>query len=266
MDNKIVKYLSSFGNISALPRKQLLDEIDRVWIQYGLNNRRNLASQAKAVAEFYNHPVWVLNGLFSDYDSVSKKHRVAIAEQVKKLNASRVADFGGGSGVLARCITEVAEATIDIIEPYPSNIFVERFKKINSIRFVDKLKEEYDVVIAQDLLEHVDNPTDLALQLICATRMNGHLIFANSFYPIIKCHLPSTFYLRYTFIKIMSYAGLTPVGPIVGAEHAIVFRRVSPIQKDTFKYAVRMAKILGPIMNMMWPVASKCKQIINMTR
>ena len=267
MENKTSEYLSNFGNVSTLPRKQLLDEMDRVWVQLGLNNKNSLASQPMTVGEFYSHPVWILNSLFSDFDSVSKKHRVAIAEQVKKMSASRVADYGGGGGVLlARYISEVAASSVDIIEPYPSSIFVERLSKISSVKFVSVLDKDYDVVIAQDVLEHVDNPLDIAIQQICATRINGHLIFANSFYPDIKCHLPSTFYLRHTFKKLMSYAGLSFVGRVIGAEHALVFRRIGPIKKDAFDSAVKRAKILGPILNFIWPVASKCKRIINMMR
>lgn len=264
--NKTSEYLSTFGNLSILSREQLLDEMDRIWIQLRLNNKSSLASQSIAVGKFYSHPVWVLNGLFSDFNSVSKKHRIAIAEQIKRLEASRVADYGGGSGVLARSISEIAASAVDIIEPYPSDMFIEGLSKVANIKFLSALDKDYDVVIAQDVLEHVDNPLELTIQLICATRMNGYLIFANCFYPDIKCHLPSTFYLRHTFSNLMSYAGLSLIGRVSGAEHALVFRRIGPIQTVVFKTAAKRAKILGPILNMIWPFASKCKRIMNKLR
>lgn len=249
-----------------LTRERLLNEIDRAWIKLKLDNSKLLSLQSEAVGKFYSHPVWILNGIYSALNLASRNHRIAIAEQIKQLGALRVADYGGGSGVLAQYIYEISNSSVDIIEPYPSAIFVESLSKITNISFLSALGQDYDVVIAQDVLEHIDNPTKLAIELICSTRIDGHLIFANSFYSDLKCHLPSTFYLRHTFSNLMVYAGLLLVGHVSGAEHALVFRRVGPIQADAFDSAIKRAKILGPILNLIWPVASKCKRIINKLR
>lgn len=45
------------------------DELDRVWHQFRLDNRRPLDEQP--VGEFYRHPVWLMNGLFSAVDPTS---------------------------------------------------------------------------------------------------------------------------------------------------------------------------------------------------
>jgi hypothetical protein len=137
----------------------LWTEMDTIWDSFGLDNRKPLRNQP--VSEFYAHPVWVVNGLFSAADPESLRHRIAIAQYaVEKLKVSSVANYGGGIGELARQI------------------------------------------------EHIEDPIGVALRMIEATRFDRHLIFANCFYPVIKCHLPGTFYLRHTFCIVMKAAGL----------------------------------------------------------
>lgn len=266
MTTRTISYLSGFGDIGKLPRQRLLDEMDNVWVELKLDNTIPLSIQSDAVGRFYCHPVWALNGVFSELDLDSKKHRIAIADYIKLIGASRVADYGGGSGVLARFISEVSPACVDIIEPYPFQIFADRLKGFSSVQFVPVLDQGYDVVVAQDVLEHVDNPLELAVQLISSTRMGGHLIFANCFYPDIKCHLPATFYLRHTFPSLMSYVGLKLVGRVGGAEHALVFKRIGPFQRDAFDSAAKRAKIFGTVLNRIVSFARKSKQFVKNMR
>lgn len=72
----ISSYLSSFGEISTIRREVLLDELDRVWHELKLDNSKRLSEQQEKVAAFYSHEVWILNGLFSEQDPVSRKHRM----------------------------------------------------------------------------------------------------------------------------------------------------------------------------------------------
>jgi len=255
-------YISKFGDISKLPRQVLLDELDRVWINYGLDNSIPLSEQIEHVSKFYGHPVWVLNGIFSELDPTSKGHREAIAQYIKNLNISRVADYGAGSGVLARFIAGATNAQIDIIEPYPSDSLVENLICSSKINIIPHLVPDYDVIIAQDVLEHVDNPVDLAFDLINSTKMGGYLIFANCFYPVIKCHLPSTFYLRHTFSYVMSHAGLMLVESVKGAQHALVFKRIGPARHQELAMADKRAKSLGLMLNRIHAPVGKVKQLV----
>ena len=183
----INNYLSNFGNVSTLDREELLKEIDRVWDELGLNNSKKLSEQTDGVSQFYSHNVWILNGLFSEFDSVSRGHRISIADFISKMHAHLVADYGGGSGTLAKLLAQKCTDTkIDIVEPYPSQYFKNKLQDIPNVKFVPDLNLKYDVLIAQDVLEHVDDPVDLALNMIDAVNLNGHLIFANRFYPDIK--------------------------------------------------------------------------------
>lgn len=243
-------YLSKFGDISSLDRDVLLNEIDRVWNQLGLDNSESLSKQSENVAAFYSHDVWILNGLFSEYDSVSRGHRLAIADFITKLPVDQIADYGGGSGTLAKFIAEInSNVTVDIVEPFPASFFKNKLQNYLNVNFVSELNKQYDLLIAQDVLEHVDDPVRLALSMIDSVKLGGYVIFANRFYPDIKCHLPSTFYLRHQFKRIVKFAGLDFVANVPGAKHALVFRKVGKGDKAAVWKACSLAKVLGQLLN-----------------
>lgn len=259
-----VNYLS--GLPSSLPSLEWVwDEMDRVWDSYGLDNTKSLDKQQDAVNAFYGHPVWLMNALYTERDPDSRGHRNAISRYLYDCCAVKIADYGGGGGVLAEAIAQSkSQVQIDIVEPYPSIYAKERLKKYPSITFMDSLEgpEVYDVCILQDVLEHVNNPIDLACLSIEAVKFNGLLVFANCFYPVIKCHLPSVFYLRHQFRVVMKYAGLDYVGCIPGAEHAQVFKRNGPVRYDGVRKADGRAKRFGPLMNKVRDSASKAKSLV----
>jgi 2-polyprenyl-6-hydroxyphenyl methylase/3-demethylubiquinone-9 3-methyltransferase len=60
-------------------------------------------------------------------------------------------------------------------------------------------------------MEHLIDPLQTLEDLIKAAKPNGYLIFGNCFFPVIQCHLPQTFHLRYTFNHFARLMGLTPV-------------------------------------------------------
>lgn len=243
-------YVSGFGELSTLRREVLLNEIDRVWHELELDNSIRLAEQQAKVAAFYSHEVWVLNGLFSEQDPVSREHRLAIAEFITKLPVLKVADYGGGSGTLARFIVETKSGIdVDIIEPFPAQIFKTKVESFRSVNFVSQLDQQYDLLVAQDVLEHVDDPIDLALKLIESVKINGYLIFANRFYPDISCHLPSTFYLRHQFKRVMKFAGLEFLTVVPGAKHALVFKKISVADQSAVCKAINFAKVYGLLLN-----------------
>jgi len=240
--------------LNALPQKfpdtlWLRKEMDRVWDDYGLNNRRPLALQP--IGEFYSHPVWLLNGVFSVIDPSSLSHREAIAACLSQNGAKRIADFGGGFGELAlQLVHAVPDASVSIIEPYALKAAANRLREEPRIRIVPDLVEyDYDAIIAQDVLEHVEDPILLASRLASSVRDGGYVVFANCFSPLIKCHLPSTFHLRHTFKWVMSSMGLRYTGTVAGAEHALLFVRKGAVELRKARSAERLSRILGPIIN-----------------
>lgn len=232
-------------------------EMDRIWQLMNLNNRLKLDDQN--ISQYYSHPVWLLNGIFTSLDKESKKHRLAIAEYIKTKNPSNIADYAGGFAELALKIKEATpDATITIVEPYMSNYGKQRIQNIHQIKIADELSTDfYDVVIAQDVLEHVEDPIDLAFKIAKAVRKNGLVIFANCFYPVIQCHLPSTFHLRHTFKWVMKPLGIEFIGTVNNAPHALVFQRTEKeLSIEKARYAESFSKLIGPVLNKIYPVLS----------
>jgi len=237
-------------------------EMDRIWHQLGFDNRRPLIDQP--IEEFYQHPVWLMNGVFTALDPVSASHRDAMARFLGETGAKLIADYGGGFGELARAITRAnPNAEVSIVEPYPSRVGLERLRSEPNIEFVSDLSAGgYDAIVAQDVLEHVADPIGLASEIASAVREGGMVVFANCFYPYIQCHLPSTFHLRQTFPKVMKALGLRYLGNVEGAFHAQVFQRTGRLDMDRARHAERISRTLGPVLNLARAPLSHLKRLV----
>lgn len=235
------------------------EELDRIWDMLALDNSKALARQD--IGAFYSHPVWVVNGVFTASDVASASHRRSIASFIVELGANRIADYGGGFGELARQIAAHDSARqVDIVEPYPTRLAEHRARAHTSIRFIPEFDGEYDCIVAQDLLEHVEQPLEVTERLSKATKIGGHLVIASCYFPVIKCHLPDNFYLRYTYSWVVRGLGLQFVGKVPGAEHALVFRRVGSVDAERLRRLDAAAKIIGPWMNRLRPIAAGIKR------
>jgi len=251
------RFLSAFAARPRIMLDEMWRQLDAVWIATDLDRIRT----ERGLADYYAHPVWILNGIFTATDPVSAGHRLAIANWLASKGIRRIADFGGGSGWLARAIVEASpDSRVDIIEPYPSAISLHLAQRFPGIRWIDRLGDGYDAVIAQDVLEHVADPVGTAARLVQALRGGGHAIFANCFYPVISCHLPETFHLRHTFDTVMRPIGINFQQRIPGAEHARVYVRKdgSPFPAAGLLQARRresVARIIGPLLNVAFDTA-----------
>jgi 2-polyprenyl-6-hydroxyphenyl methylase/3-demethylubiquinone-9 3-methyltransferase len=237
-------------------------EMDRVWNLFNLDNCRSLSEQL--ISEFYSHPVWLMNGIFTATDPVSALHRSAIANYLSQHNLKSVADVGGGFGELALAITKACPAIhVSIVEPYPSHFGLQRLAKQTNITIVSALSENtYDGIIAQDVLEHVEDPVLLAYDIAGSVKNGGLVIFANCFYPDIQCHLPCTFHLRHTFSWVMKALGLLYVGRIKDAEHAQVFVRKGELDLAKARKVEKLSSMLGGIINFCRSSFSYVKRLI----
>ena len=245
--------------LKGLPQEKptvewLWQEMDRIWIDKGLDNRKKLAVQD--IAGFYSHPVWIANGIFTSIDTESVDHRKAIKDYLVDIRAQNLADYGGGSGILAEIITTDSDINVDIVEPYPFKFFIDKYETNSKIKYVNDFESSnYDVIIAQDVLEHVENPIEMAYQISKHVKLDGYVIFANCFYPVIECHLPSTFYLRHTFGQVMTAMGLKYVGRVKGASHALIFRRKHRLNLKRAIIASKVARASQPLIQ----IAAKLK-------
>jgi hypothetical protein len=228
-------YLAKFSNYKTLSIDELFEELDKAWSWAWTCN--DYLADSEKISNFYRHPVWVLNGIFSSADSESLLHREAIAKKINLLHCDWVVDFGGGLGELALQLAKLNTGIcINIIEPYPTPLMLNRIRKYSNIGHLTTLPEGYDTIVAQDVLEHVRNPIE-------------YIIFANCFYPLIKCHLPETFYLRYTFPFLMRFAGLKKMEAIDGAAHAILFKKVSEPNHSAIWVVNSLVRRIGPAIN-----------------
>ena len=232
------------------------EEMDRVWNSQGLDNKSGLHNQD--ISAYYMHPVWLANGIFIATDPVSIIHREEISDYIFQYKPVRVADYGGGTGILAKMIAKKDHQThIDVIEPFPNSVAIKMTEAYGNISFISDFNGTYDVIIAQDVLEHVEDPIGLAIKMVNATNTNGLLIFANCFYPVIHCHLPKTFFLRHTFKYVIKGLGLQYIGVIAHAQHALVFRKVGELDAAHCRKREAFAKVFGPYLNALFSAASQ---------
>lgn len=198
--------------------------MDMVWDNYECDN---LHPDNKKLTLFYEHPVWILNGLFIEQDEISMQHRQIISDWIANKKINSILDYGGGFGTFARLLSQKKPDThIDILEPHPSRIAIEKNLPYPNITFSSQGEIEYDCIVSIDVLEHVEDPLSILAQMIKMLRIDGILILANNFYPVIKCHLPCTFHFRYSFNLFALLMDLKILGSCSGS-HARIYQKKS---------------------------------------
>jgi 2-polyprenyl-6-hydroxyphenyl methylase/3-demethylubiquinone-9 3-methyltransferase len=209
---------------SPLTIEDLWSAMDRAWDELGLNNR---APDPAGLAAFYRHPVWALSGMFAEQDPTSRGHREAIVAWLGRQDAPMILDYGGGYGGLARMVAAaLPERRVVVYEPFPSPAALARAAAYPNLRYVGELAAGYSCALCIDVLEHVPEPLPVLADIVAHLRPGGYLLDASNFYPLIKCHLPATFHLRYSFALCARLLGLRRVGPCPGS-HATVYRKAS---------------------------------------
>ncbi|MFQ4137691.1 class I SAM-dependent methyltransferase [Nodosilinea sp. PGN35] len=207
-----------------LSLQNLWQLMDQIWDEMGCDNT---ALDTEKVANYYNHPVWLLNGLFIESHDTSLQHRASISDWIAQKQIARVLEFGGGFGTLARMISDKSANTIiDIYEPFPASAAVRCCQDYENISFVNQFRHKYDCLVSTDVLEHVPDPLSLLAKMVELVHINGYLIIANHFYPSIKCHLPETFHLRFSFDRFAVVMGLEVLG-LCNGSHATIYVKTS---------------------------------------
>ena len=77
--------------------------------------------------------------------------------------------------------------------------------------------------------------------MIKLVKINGMLIIGNNFYPVIKCHLPSTFHFRYTFKYFARIMGLKKITTVAYAE--VYIKEKNKVKINFSRYDKRRAKL-----------------------
>lgn len=186
---------------------QLWKLMDDAWDKYECNP--NVMDDR--INKFYKDPVWLLNGIFSEKDPQSLKNREMFCEWISNQKPTRIADFGGGYGALARMVgKKLPNVNVDVIDPHPHSAAEKLASKTNNVTFKGELFGVYDIIIATDVFEHVPDPIGLTVETSNFLKKDGQYLIANCFRPVIKCHLPQLFHLDFAWDSVMDSLGLTP--------------------------------------------------------
>ena len=236
--------------------------LNKVWEEMGCDNK-NL--DWEKIGAYYAHPVWILNGLFTQYDKLSFSIRESIARYIadkcsKQKNSCdekyRICDYGGGFGTLAGEIAKVCpNAQIDIYEPFPSVYGKKYIQNFANVKFVDTLESgRYDCLVSTDVLEHVDDPMATFGEMLVSLKPGGEALIGNCFYPVIECHLPKNFHFRYTFDFLARFFGLKKLGNIKGAEYVQIFIKTTQASKILIGGGAALSKAIYPFILALEPL------------
>ena len=238
--NELEKYLKNMDEKKSLSVENIWNIMNQVWDDMGLNNKDYNLEQ---LSRYYSHPVWFLNGLFTETDEISIGHRKSIAGYFKNKENFKILDYGGGFGTLAKEIAKITPSSkVDIYEPYASKYAYENIQEFKNIKIVNNLKENYyDVLVNTDILEHVEKPIELIAIYNKCIKKGGMLISHWNFTPCVRCHLPKHFHLRYTFNRIVPLLGFT--GEIKNKRHGHYFKKIENITTKELGNAYRKEKI-----------------------
>ncbi len=230
MRNKMANILKAYNDLNI---SGFLSESDRGWMDQTISNYRGgeisikqmwalldqiwLSCNCDAgkiddrVASFYKHPVWLLNGIHIESDQLSLSNRIKVCNWIKGKSFKRIADFGGGFGSLARLIAENCnECEVEVIDPYPHYIGRKLSEKYRNLKYVEQLNGKYDLIVATDVFEHVEDPIGMVEETSRHLVAGGKYLIGNCFEPVIKCHLPCTFHFRGSWCQILEALGLKP--------------------------------------------------------
>ncbi len=208
-----IERLFALVGTDDLSLEQMWRCMDTIWDEYGCDNSK---PHQKKIAQFYTHPVWLLNGLFIEHHALSMQHRRDVSNWVASRSVRRIAEFGGGYGTLARLIaTQCPSVEIEIVEPFPHPLAIKRSKQFTNLRYTRELAGMFDLIIAMDVFEHVEDPLGLIRKTAVHLRPGGLYLTANCFRPVIKCHLPRTFHFERSWPAVMRALGMVYVEDVV---------------------------------------------------
>lgn len=236
-------YLSAiferFGGYPSL--EQVWQLMDEPWDALGCDPNQ----MDDRITSYYRHPVWTLNGLFIEQDPESLTYRRAFKDWIVQQAPTRVADFGGGFGGLARLVGEALPlAQIEVVEPHPRPAAVVMASQTPNVRFVSALTGEYDLLIATDVFEHVPDPLGLCAETAANLKVGGQYLIANCFHPVIKCHLPQLFHFSYGWDAAMQAMGLIPSARV---SYGRVYSRSDPIDLFSARTVGERARNFYPL-------------------
>lgn len=255
--NILAKFLNG-KKVESLTVVDIWKLMDQVWDEIGCGYS-NKPENLHRIDRFYAHPIWGLNGLFVEIDKESVANRKLIdkwiRENGKKFKIKSILDFGGGFGTLARLIaTSNPTINVDIFEPHPSESALKLIRNMKNIKYITKIDKKYDCIVCTDVLEHLPDPLKTLENMKVQIKREGILIVGSCFYPVIKCHLPSNFYLRYFFNFFSGLYRYFLIKAIPGGYIYIYKNTKAKANLLLISVCKYLAKILYPLLNFLQSV------------
>lgn len=134
-------------------------------------------------------------------------------------------------------------AEVEVIEPHPHPLPIERARRSPNVRYRPALDGEYDILIVTDVFEHVPDPLGLVAKTAAALKPGGRYLIANCFQPVILSHLSQTFHFRHAWDRVLRALGLEPTEAVVNGR---TFRRTGDLNLDAARAIERRSRRLWP--------------------
>jgi len=225
---------------------QLWMVIDEVWEEL----KCDPSVSDHQIAAFYSHPVWILNALFSMQDRESVRNREEFARFAKSLAPSRIADFGGGFGSLGVMLTRsLPEASITIVEPNVHLVARAMLTGHERVKFANSLSDEYDLILAVDVFEHVFDPCSVVLECSRNLRVGGCFLIANCFEPVMKCHLDQNLHYHFSWEHIMCYLGFEPGERV--AYGRVYYKVTAKPEFERVRLIIKVSRLVYPVLRLL---------------
>ena len=160
-------------------------------------------------------------GLFNYYSNIvsliisdSKKNR-------KVMSNTRVLEFGAGTGFLSELIQEKFQISVECLEIDESLLKILQGKGFKTYSNLTALSEKYDLIFSSNVLEHIENDTQVLFELKKNLAPDGILVSYVPAFPVLFSDLDRAVghYRRYTRKELKNK--LTQAGYLVGKIHYV---------------------------------------------
>ncbi len=204
-----VSYLNKSEECDGITLQRLWQILDQAWEELSSKNSHNL-NLSNFLHEYYQHPVWLINGAFSESDQATINDRLAAVRLITHVQPRKILDFGGGIGTVSRlCATYIPQVeVIDLVDITEFRQTIQHYlSDFPQIRILEQPDPLYDAIISTEVLEHLIDPIGAIVEINHLLRVGGAFAASWSFAPCIKCHLPQNFHLQKLMLWIIRSLG-----------------------------------------------------------
>jgi 2-polyprenyl-3-methyl-5-hydroxy-6-metoxy-1,4-benzoquinol methylase len=236
------KYITPTEYLHGLTIQRLWAVLDEAWDELQENNQKQQSNLdlPEFLHNYYQHPVWLINAVFSESDPATIQDRLAAVRLISHIQPHKILDFGGGIGTVARlCAHEIPEAeSIDLVDITEFRHTIRQYlAQYPVVRVLEKPEPLYDAIVCTEVLEHLIDPITAIVEINRMLRVGGAFATSYSFEPVIKCHLPQNFHLRRLMFWIIRSLGFGFYGFERRGSTVYGFVKQSEITADKLKLA-----------------------------